>query len=190
MIRIALVGGIGSGKTFISKLFGYPVFNADASVAKIYANNKKVFHKIKKKLPKFFTTPPIKKNELIKAIIKNDKTLKIITTIVHPEVRKDLKKFIRKNKKERVVILDIPLFLENKLNEKKDIIIFIQSSGKASLKRVKKRKNFNNLIFQKLKKIQLPLNTKKKNSQFIIRNNFRKDFARKNVKIILKKILL
>ena len=42
MIRLALVGGIGSGKTFISKLFGYPVFNADDTVTKIYFNNKKV----------------------------------------------------------------------------------------------------------------------------------------------------
>ena len=36
MIRIALTGDIGSGKTFISKLFGYPVFNADEVVIKIY----------------------------------------------------------------------------------------------------------------------------------------------------------
>ena len=48
MIRIALIGRIGSGKTFISKLFGYPVFNADESVSKIYSNNKKIFYKLKK----------------------------------------------------------------------------------------------------------------------------------------------
>ena len=47
MIRLALVGGIGSGTTFISKLFGYPVFNADDTVTKIYFNNKS-FYKIKK----------------------------------------------------------------------------------------------------------------------------------------------
>ena len=190
MIKLALVGGIGSGKTFISKLFGYPVFNADVSVAKIYSNNKKVFYKIKKKLPQFFTEPPIKKNELIKAIIKNDKNLKKITTIIHPEVRKDLQKFLKKNKKKKFVILDIPLFLENKLNKKGDVIIFIQSSNKAALKRIKKRKNFNNLIFQKFKRIQLPLSIKKKRSQFIIKNNFKKNFARKNVKDILKRISL
>ena len=66
MIRIALVGSIGSGKTFISNLFGYPVFNADQSVSKIYSNNKKIFYKLKKKLPKFFIDPPIKKKNSLK----------------------------------------------------------------------------------------------------------------------------
>ena len=101
-----------------------------------------------------------------------------------------MQKFLKKNKKKKVVILDIPLFLENKLNKKGDVIIFIQSSNKAALKKIKKRKNFNNLIFQKFKKMQLPLSIKKKKSQFIIKNNFKKNFARKNVKDILKKILL
>ena len=70
MIRIALVGGIGSGKTFISRLFGYPVFNADETVEKIYSKNKKIFSKLKKKLPDFFIKWPIQKKDLIKAIIK------------------------------------------------------------------------------------------------------------------------
>ena len=70
MIRIGiLVGDIGSGKTFISKLFGYPVFNADKFVAKIYKKIEKVFLNLKKKnLPKFFKFFPIKKKELINAI--------------------------------------------------------------------------------------------------------------------------
>ena len=61
MIRIALVGCIGSGKTFISKLFGYPVFNADDSVAKIYLKNKKVFFKLKKKYQIFLKVFQLKK---------------------------------------------------------------------------------------------------------------------------------
>jgi dephospho-CoA kinase len=189
MIRIALVGSIGSGKTFVSNLFGYPVFNADESVSKIYSNNKKIFYKLKKRLPKFFTDPPIKKEQLIKAIVENENNLKIISKIVHPEVRKDLQKFIKKHNKKKVIVLDIPLLIENKLNKKKDIIIFVQSSNKEVLKRLKKRKNFNNLVFQKLKKIQLPLDIKKRNSHHIIKNNFKKDFVRKNVKDILNKII-
>src|SRR6056300_383421 len=189
MIRIALIGSIGSGKRFISNLFGYPVFNADESVSKIYSNNKKIFYKLKKRLPKFFKNPTIKKEELINAIIKNKNSLNIISKIVHPEVRKDLQKFIKKHNKKKAIILDIPLLLENKLNKKEDVIIFVKSSNKEVLKRLKKRKNFNNIVFQQLKKIQLPLNIKKRHSHYVIKNNFKKDFVRKNIKDILNKIL-
>ena len=190
MIRIALVGGIGSGKTFISRLFGYPVFNADETVEKIYSKNKKIFSKLKKKLPDFFIKWPIQKKDLIKAIIKNESNIKKISEIIHPEVRKELRKFLRKNIKKKAVVLDIPLFLENKLYLKKDIIVFIQASNKEVLKKLKKRKNFNKLILQKLKKLQFPLYTKKKKSHYVINNNFKEDLARKNVRDILNKILI
>ena len=75
MIRIALVGGIGSGKTFISKLFGYPVFNADNSVAKIYSKNKKIYYKLKKEFSGYFTSFPIKKIDIIVTYLKQNKPL-------------------------------------------------------------------------------------------------------------------
>ena len=65
MIRLALVGGIGSGKTFISKLFGYPVFNADDTALK-YILIIKSFLQNKKYLN--FINPPIKKDQLIKLL--------------------------------------------------------------------------------------------------------------------------
>ena len=108
---------------------------------------------------------------------------------MHPEVRKDLQKFIKRHNKKKAIVLDIPLFLENKLNKKKDVIIFVKSPNTEVLKRLKKRKNFNNLVFQQLKKIQLPLYIKKKHSHYVIKNNFKKDSVRKNVKDILNKIL-
>ena len=48
MIRIAVVGDIGSGKSYVAKQFGYPVFNADAAVMQLYKKNKKCFEKLKK----------------------------------------------------------------------------------------------------------------------------------------------
>jgi len=96
MIRVGIIGGIGSGKSFISKLFGYPVFNADDEVKYIYKKNKECFNKLKKKLPKFIKTFPIKKKELISSISSNKKNLKIISSVVHPFVRKNMKKFIIK----------------------------------------------------------------------------------------------
>ena len=127
MIRIAIVGDIGSGKSHIAKLFGYPIFNADLEVAKIYKTNKKCFKNLKKKLPKYFSSPPIKKEEVIRAIADSEVNLKKITNIIHPEIRKKINIFLKKNKKEEAVVLDVPLLLENKLNRNGDIIIFIQS---------------------------------------------------------------
>ena len=77
--------------------------------------------KVKKKLPKFIKSFPIQKKELISAINSNKKNLKVISSIVHPLVRKKMTKFINKNKKSRMIIFDIPLFIENKLNKKKDV---------------------------------------------------------------------
>jgi len=189
MIRIVIVGDIGSGKSHIAKLFNYPVFNADLEVAKIYNTNKQCFKNLKTKLPKYFSSFPIQKEEIIKAISDNEINLKKITNIIHPEIRKKLNIFLKDNKKKEAAILDIPLLLENKLNQKGDIIIFIQSKKIEALKRLKKRKNFNLDLLNKFKKMQLPSSYKKKKSHFIIKNNFTNKSAKKEVKEILKKIL-
>ncbi len=189
MIRIALVGDIGSGKSYMAKLFNYPIFNADLEVAKIYKTNKTCFKKLKKELPKYFSSLPIQKKEIIKAIIDKEINLKKITNIIHPEIRKRINIFLKNNKKEKAVILDIPLLLENKLNQNGDVIIFIQSKKLEILKRLRKRTNFDLDLLNKFKKLQLPLSYKKKKSQFIIKNNFTNESANKSVKKILKYIL-
>ena len=189
MIRIAVVGDIGSGKSHVAKQFGYPVFNADSEVAKLYKENKKCYKKLKKVLPNYITSFPVKKNSLSKAIIDNGTNLKKIIKIIHPEIRVKMKNFIKKNKQKKFVILDIPLFLENKINKKSDIIIFIDAKKKDINKRLKKRYNTNPQMIRKLRKIQLPVELKKKKSDFIIKNNFRNNYTKKNVKIVLNKIL-
>ena len=75
MIRIGIVGDIGSGKTFVANNFGYPVFSADLEVAKIYKKNKKIFLKLKKELPKHITKFPIDKIEISNAILSGKKNL-------------------------------------------------------------------------------------------------------------------
>ena len=163
MKRIGILGDIGSGKTYVAKCFGFPVFNADLEVAKIYKNNKKVFKKLKNKLPSYFDTFPIKKKEIINAILSNKKNLKKIIKIVHYEVRKKMFDFLKKNKHKKFVILDIPLLLENKINNKKDILVFVDSKRKDIEKRLKKRLNFNEKLINNFKKVQLNIKYKKKN---------------------------
>ena len=188
MKRIGILGDIGSGKSYIARKFQYPVFNADLEVAELYKKNRAVFLKLKKVLPKYFNKFPINKNDISSAILKNDKNLKKIIDIVHLEVRKKMDIFLRKNKKKKFIILDIPLLLENKINKKNDILIFVQSKKSKILKRLKKRKNFNKKLFNKFKKIQLPLDYKKKKSQYIIKNDFTNKTIKKYVRSILKEI--
>ena len=138
MIRIGIVGDIGSGKTFVANNFGYPVFNADHEVSKLYKKNKNIFIKLNKKLPKYIFTFPIHKAELTNAILSNKKNLNIINNIVHKEVRKKLDIFLKKNQKKKIVILDIPLFIENKIFKKNDILIFVHSKKKILMKELKK----------------------------------------------------
>ena len=151
MIRIGILGDIGSGKSYIARCFGYPVFNADKEVSKLYKSDFKVFKKLKKSLPKFIYSFPINKSEIIRAILSNNNNLKKIIRIVHQEVRKKMKVFLKKNKNKKIVILDIPLLLENKINEKKDILVFIQSNKKDVLK-TEKRKGINYKLIKKFKK--------------------------------------
>ena len=189
MIRIGILGQIGSGKSYVANNFGYPVFNADMEVTKLYKKNKNIFKKLNKKLPKYIFSFPIEKNEITKAILSNNSNFKKIIKIVHLEIRKKMNLFLKKNKNKKIVILDIPLLLENNINKKNDILIFVQSKRSNILKRLKKRKNFNKRLLTKFRNIQLPLDYKKKKSHFIIKNNFTKKSVTKDIKNILKKIL-
>ena len=189
MIRIGIIGDIGSGKSYVAKQFGFPVFNADIEVIKIYKKNRKCFKKLKRTFPNHIRSFPIKRKELFQAVLENKKNVKKINKIVHPEVRSRMNKFFNKNKKKKAIILDIPLLLEGKINKKSDILVFVEAKKKEINKRLKKRHNFNPKIFKKLKKLQLPLETKRIKSNFIIKNNFRSLSTKKNVKILKNKIL-
>ncbi len=188
MIKIGILGDIGSGKSYVAQNFGYPVFNADYEVVKLYQKNKKIFNKLKIKLPKYIHSFPIEKTEISNAILANKNNLNKLVKIIHAEIRKKLDNFLKKNKNKKFVILDIPLLLENKINKKEDVLVFVQSKKSTILKNLKKRKNFNQKLFKKFKAIQLPISYKKKRSHFIVKNNFTKKSVNDGIKRILKEI--
>ena len=189
MIKIGILGDIGSGKSYVAQNFGYPVFNADYEVAQLYKKNKNIFNKLKAKLPKYIYSFPIEKTEISNAILAKNNNLNKIVKIVNLEIRKKMNNFIKKNKNKKIVILDIPLFLENKINDKKDILVYVQSKKSSILKRLKKRKNFNQKLLKKFKAIQYQASYKKKKSNFVIKNNFTKKSINDGINNILKEII-
>ncbi len=188
MIKVGVLGDIGSGKSFVAKQFGYPVFNADKEVSDIYRNDKSCYKKIKKKFPKFIKSKSLKKDELGSLIKANKKNLKKISDIVHPIVRKRMVNFFKKNKRKKMVVLDIPLLVENKLYDKNFYLIFVHSKKNEINKRLKKRPFYNKKIIDSLRKSQRSLAYKKKISDYVIKNNFKLQSLKKNIKIIKRKI--
>ncbi len=189
MIRIGILGEIGSGKSYVANNFGYPVFNADYEVSKLYNKNKKIYYKLKRKLPKYISSFPIQKNQITNAILSNNSNLNTILKIVHSEIRKKLKLFLKKNQNKKIVILDIPLLLENKICTKRDILVFVDSPKNDIMKRLKKRLNFNAKLLKRFQKIQFTPVYKKRRAKFIIKNKFTKNSVRMGIKKILDQLL-
>ena len=189
MIRIAILGDIGAGKSFVSKQFNCPLFNADKEVAEIYKNDRSCYQKIKKALPKYIISDHLDKKFLLKAVLDSKNNLKKISKIVHPIVRNRMNKFLIKNKTKKLVVLDIPLYLENKLNKRGDVLIFVEAKRKDIRRRLKNRKYFNEKLNRNLKSLQLPLTIKKKLSHHVIKNTFNAKKIKNDVKHIKTEIL-
>ena len=189
MIKIGILGDIGSGKSFVAKEFGCPVFNADREVTKIYKTDKSCYVKLNNKLSKYIKSYPVKKKELGRAILENKNNLKKIVKTVHPIVRKRMNNFLKKNYKSKMVVLDIPLLIENKMYDKNVVLIFIEAKKSHINKKLKERSNYNRVLINSFRKLQTSIKTKKKLSHYVIKNNFKLLSIKKNVTFIKKKIL-
>ena len=190
MIRIAILGEIGSGKSYMARLFGFPVFNADEQVSLLYKNSRFVFKKLRQTLPNFVSKFPINKTELSKAIKSDKRNLNKIIKVVHPAVRSKMKFFLNQNKNKKAVVLDIPLYLENKINLPNDVLIFIDADRRKIQSNLKKRKNYDSKLTSALRAVQLPTDIKKKYSDIIIKNDFNKKDAKKKINMLLNRILI
>ena len=105
--------------------------------------------------------------------------LKTLETIIHPFVRKKINSFLKINSK--ILILEIPLLIESKLNSYFDKVIFVDAKKKLRLKRYLKRIN-DKKTFEILNKRQLSPAIKKKACDIIINNNYSLVILKKNVK--------
>jgi dephospho-CoA kinase len=192
MIKVGILGSVGSGKSFVANIFkglGFNTFSADQVVSQIYERNKK----INKKISKFFKLKlyqaRINKNELRDSLKKNPKNFKYLNKIIHPIVRKQLILFLSKYKKNKLVVLDIPLLVENKMFNFVDIFIFVKTKPAIFKTRIKKRRNLDKQFLKLLENQQAGEKTKKSYADFTI-DNSTKGKVKLQVKKILDKILL
>ena len=192
MIKVGILGSVGSGKSFVANIFkelGFNIFSADQVVSQIYKRNKN----INKKISNFFKLKlyqgRINKDELRDILKKNAKKFKYLNKIIHPIVRKKLILFLSKYKKTKLVVLDIPLLIENKMFNFVDIFIFVKTKPNNFKIRIKKRRNLDEQFLKLLEQQQVDEKIKKSYADFIV-DNSTKDKVKLQVKKILDKILL
>ena len=191
---IAITGGIGSGKsTFCSKLKekGFKIHSSDEQVAKIYKNPEKKFVTYLRTigLSKSISKKNIDKKIISKIIFENKQIRKKLELYIFKIVRKKRSDFIKKEKqkKTRLIFIDIPLLFENNLEKQFNKVISIIASKRVRLKRLKKTRKMTENQFKNIIRSQTSDVIRKKKSDYVIYNNSTlKDYKIKINKLISK----
>ena len=191
---IAITGGIGSGKsTFCSKLKekGFKIHSSDEQVAKIYKNPEKKFFTYLRTigLSKSISKKNIDKKIISKIIFENKQIRKKLELYIFKIVRKKRSDFIKKEKqkKTRLIFIDIPLLFENNLEKQFNKVISIIASKRVRLKRLKKTRKMTENQFKNITRSQTSDVIRKKKSDYVIYNNSTlKDYKIKINKLISK----
>lgn len=162
MIKVGITGSLASGKTTASKILSKnrgPLFSADIVVKKLYRDKK--FKSLVSKKFGIKNDNYIKKN-IKKLIFENTINLRKLEKLIHPLVRKEMKRFTSRNKNKKMIFYEIPLLIESKLMKLFNVIIFVKSKKELRLRRFKSRggkKHLFNLLNSKqmseIKKIRL-----------------------------------
>ena len=189
MTKLGITGLIGSGKTSVTNIIkstGVPTFCADKAVKDIYLKDKKFIKKLYKLAPSLNKIKSLKKNAS-KKIYKNKNFLKNLEKLIHPLVKKKMNSFINKNKNKKLIALDIPLLIENKIYKNVDRVLLIKCNKKNRIKRfLVSGKNIK--FFKFMEKKQLKYEYKKRFADNIIDNSGSLINTRKSVLKLIKKI--
>ncbi len=177
-IVVGITGGIGSGKSTFSKEIvrrNFKLFDSDEEVSKIYKNPNKEFlqYLVKINLGHCLTINKINKKIIADTIFSDDKIKKKLESYIFKIVRKKRSQFLKKNKNKRnkIIFLDIPLLLENNLEKDFDLVISIISSKTKRYQRLKNSKKMSKKIFNLILKNQTSDVVRKKRSDIIVYNN-------------------
>ena len=181
---IGITGGIGSGKSTLSKhlkKIGYLVYESDKYVSSIYKNPSKPFlnflkNNISKEVVQNYK---INKKKVANIVFGSDEARKMLEKYIHKKVKISRENFIKKNytNKKGVIFADIPLLFENNLDKNFDVVVCVISKKKIRTERVLKNKKFTKKILNKIFKAQTSDKNRKLRAQIIVYNNkTKKDF--------------
>jgi len=193
MLLIGLTGGFGSGKTTVARMFHYMgayIIDADKICHDLMMPGKNVYKRALSCFGKDIVQKrhAIDKIKLSSIVFNNTKKLKMLNNIVHPEVIKEIRNRIKKNKKRRCILVDAPLLIECGLYKEMNVVIVVKTSGDRQIKRLRKKDNIAREDALKRIKTQMPFKKKMSFADFIIDNNGSKKKTLVQVKRIWKQL--
>ena len=192
MIKIGLTGSIGMGKTETGKIFsefGFPLYNADNAVHRLYTPGQKGAEKIKETFPAAINPDgSVNRENLSKEVLGDTEKIKILEGIIHPLVGEDREIFFLENTNAHAVVLDIPLLFETGGEKYVDIIVVVDAPKDIQEKRVLSRPNMTKEKFEKIIAEQMPNELKKEKADYVVNTSMGIEDARRQVGEIVKKI--
>ena len=186
MYILGLTGSIGMGKTTAASMFrryGVPVYDADAAVHQLMRSDSLVIKQIKKLFPNAVENENIDRNALGSIVYKNRKALAALELILHPLVRAMQIEFLRQKGKAResLVVLDIPLLFENKVDKFCDTVAVVSAPSYLQKIRVLGRPYMTPERFEKIIENQLSNTEKIKQAEFIIQTGIGRNHSLLNI---------
>lgn len=174
MILAAITGSIGCGKTTISNVLrkqGFLVYDIDKWVKLLYYK-KDFLEVIKKNFPEVFNEQGVfDKRALRNLVFDNKEKLKILEQLIHPFLTAKLRRIIRKNKNQGLVFVDVALLYEMGWNKYFDFVMLADVEYDEQKARVMKRDNISADDFEKINKLQMPQEIKRKKADFVVDTN-------------------
>ena len=170
-IKIGITGSIGVGKSTVSSIFknnNIKVWDADFEVHNLYKKGKEGYNSIISIYPELKDKVEINRKKVSNLLREKKINLKLIEEIIHPLLIKSREEFIKKNKKDKLLIFDIPLLYETKAYIWLDYVINVFCSKKNQIERLKKRENFDIKKINYLISKQISVNQKNKKADYVI----------------------
>ncbi len=171
VIKVGITGSIGMGKSTVSSIFrnnDIKVWDADFEVHNLYKKGKEGYNSIISIYPELKDKVEINRKKVSNLLREKKIDLKLIEEIIHPLLIRSREEFIKKNKKDKLLIFDIPLLYETKAYIWLDYVINVFCSKKSQIERLKKRENFDVKKINYLISKQISVNQKNKKADYVI----------------------
>jgi dephospho-CoA kinase len=171
MIRIALTGSIGMGKSTVARMFeraGVPVFDADAVVRALQGPGGALVERIGAAFPGTATNGLLNRDALAKVVLEDPALLALLESIVHPAVRDAREGFIAAHEDAPALLFDIPLLFETGGNKDFDKVVVVSAQADVQRERVLKRPGMTAEKFEAILDRQMPDAEKRRRADFVI----------------------